>query len=160
MTGTNTYTISEINWPAKTFLTRRARRNFSELSGFFGESYGMIYKALGELNKVSGEPPYAFYYSIDEAGKTTDLAAAVEVNGNIPEIRGLDTIVLPASKLVSTIHYGSYDDMYPAYTALEQYLSDHQLKKELSIEQYFSDPETEKDPSKWKTAIYFLVSRN
>lgn len=158
MEATKTREISEINWPAKTFLIRRETRNISDLPTFFGESYGMIYKALGELHNISEEPPYAFYYMIDETNKTTDLAAAVEVKGNIPEVPGLQKIELPASRLITTTHYGSYDDMYPAYNAMEQYLTDHHLKKELSIEQYFSDPEVEKDPSKWKTVIYFLVS--
>ena len=147
MNEAKTYEIKEISWPAKTFMTRRATRKFEELPDFFGESYGMIYGSLARQGKVSGIPPFAFYYSIDENNKTTDLAAAVEAEGNISPEQGLEKIILPASRLITTTYYGSYENMLPAYTEMERYLSTHRMKKELVIEQYFSDPQTEKDPS-------------
>ena len=87
----------------------------------------------------------------------TNLAAAVPVEGNIPENDEFENIVIPSSKVVTTTHYGSYENMHPAYRALENYLADHGLERLLIIEEYFSDPKKEVDPAKWRTNIYFVI---
>jgi effector-binding domain-containing protein len=154
---TTTYDVKEIRWPEKTFITRRAKIAFEKLHTFFQESYGAIYGFIQQNGLPATEMPCAIYYSIDENKKETDLAAAVPVEGKIAEVKGFEKTVIPSSRVVTTTHYGSYETMHPAYRALEKYLTDHGLTKELIIEEYFSDPEKEKDPAKWKTNIYFIV---
>ena len=153
------YEVKQMKWPAKTFITRRATKQFDQLPAFFGESYGEIYGALQKSGVAAHGMPCAFYYAIDEAKKETDFAAAVPVEGEVPEIKGCDKVTLPAAEVVTTTHYGSYESMGPAYEALEKYLAGHALKKTLIVEEYFSDPVKEKDPAKWKTKIYFLVHK-
>lgn len=149
--------IKETAWPEKTFITKRAKMRIDQLPGFFPGAYGEIYGAIQKSGLQATEPPCAFYYSMDEANKTTDVAAAAPVKGVVPDLPGLERVVLPASKVVTTTHYGPYEKMAEAYGAIQQYLVDHGLKQELVIEEYFSDPQVEKDPEKWKTNIHFLV---
>ncbi len=153
------YEVKQMKWPAKTFITRRATKPFDQLPAFFGESYGEIYGALQKSGTPPHDMPCAFYYSIDEAKKETDFAAAVPVQGEVPAIKGYERVTLPATDVITTTHYGSYESMGPAYEALEKYLASHSLKRTLIMEEYFSDPEKEKDPANWKTKIYFLVEK-
>lgn len=156
-TNTPTYTISTLNWRERQFLTKRATVPFNKLSDFFKENYGALYGFMGQAGLRPDGMPCAFYYNIDEVKNETDLAAAIAVQGNIPDTGTLEKVILPASKVITTTHIGSYETMVPAYQAMDQYLTDNGLKKELMIEEYLSDPMLEKDPAKWKTNIYFLV---
>jgi len=151
------YEIKENIWPDKTYIIQRATVSFDKLSEFFSKSYGAIYSQIHKLGITTNEPPCAIYYQIDEEMKETDMAAAVPVKEPLPEIRNLKKVVIPQSKVITVTHYGSYESMMPAYRAMEKYLNDHNLKKELIIEEYFSDPEKEKDPSQWKTNIHFIL---
>lgn len=156
-TKNTTYTISTLNWPERQFITKRTTVPFNKLSDFFKENYGAIYSFIGQAGLRSDGMPCAFYYKIDEVKNETDMAAAVAVQGNVPDAAALEKVVLPASKVITTTHIGSYDTMVPAYQAMDQYLAENGLKKELMIEEYLSDPMIDKDPAKWKTNIYFLV---
>ncbi|MBA4053576.1 MAG: hypothetical protein C0490_02590 [Marivirga sp.] len=151
------YDVAEIKWPEKTFVAKRARITFDNLPAFFGESYGAIYSLIKELGLHSKGMPCAIYYSIDEHKKETDLAAAVPVEGSVPETQEFEKIIIPSSRVVTTTHYGSYENMHPAYRALEKYLADHGSERELIVEEYLSDPQKEADPAKWKTNIYFVI---
>ncbi len=153
------YDIKETTWPEKTFITKQATVAFDELPNFFGNTYGAIYGLVQKLGIQACDPPCAVYYTIDEVKKETRLAAAVPVKGPLPEINDFEVLVLPASKVITTTHYGSYESMGPVYQAMEQYLNEHHLERELIIEEYFSDPAIEKDPGKWKTNIHFVLKQ-
>lgn len=149
--------VREITWPEKTFIIKRSTMPFDKLSDFFKENYGAIYGALAGKGTQPTEMPCAFYYSIDEANKQTELAAAVPVSADTPGIAGFEKVTFPPSKLITTTHIGSYESMGVSYGAMEKYLAENTLRKGLVIEEYFSDPEVEKDATKWKTNIYFMV---
>jgi len=157
METTAKYKVKENTWPAKTFVTKRARIGFDKLTAFFGESYDAIYGAIQKSGLQVNEPPCAIFYSKDEVKKKADLAAAVPVQGLIPENIEFEKIVIPKSKVLTTTYYGPYENMKPAYEVLEKYMIAHGLKRELIIEEYFSDPAEEKDEGKWKTKIHFIV---
>lgn len=149
--------IREIRWPGKTFVTVRTTLPFDKLTAFFSANYAAIYQAIAKLHVQSVEPPCAIYYSVDEAKKVTDLAAAIPVHGLAGEIEGFEKLVVPASKAVTVTHYGSYDSMSASYNQLEKYITEHGLKRKLILEEYLSDPAVEKDPANWKTNIYYIV---
>ena len=151
------YDVAEIKWPEKTFIAKRGTISFDSLPAFFAESYGAIYGFIQRHGLHSKGMPCAIYYSIDEHKKETELAAAVPVEGGVSETAEFEKITIPSSRVATTTHYGSYENMHPAYRALEKYLYDHGLKKELIVEEYFSDPKIEVDPAKWKTNIFFVV---
>lgn len=157
METATTQVVRGITWPEKTFIIRRATMPFDKLSDFFKESYGAIYGALAAKGIQPTEMPCAFYYSINEIKKETELAAAVPVSADTPEIRGCEKVTFPPSKLITTTYIGPYEGMAIPYGAMDKYLAEHKLRKGLVIEEYFSDPEVEKDASKWKTNIYFIV---
>jgi effector-binding domain-containing protein len=159
METTTAFKITETTWPEKTFIIKKDRLSFDKLSQFFGPQYAAIYSGLQKLGKASNIPPYAFYYSIDMKNNLTELAAAVEINDPNIILPGFEKVTLPAGKVISTQHVGGYDTIMSSYEAMDKYLKEKGLQKELTIEQYLSDPAMEKDPSKWKTNIFFTIKK-
>lgn len=151
------YNIAEESWPSKTFIIKRKKLAFDQLSAFFNEYYNGIYSWLEKQGIATHGVPAAIYYSIDEINQETDLAAAVPVDGIPPQSDDFEILKMPPAKVITTTHYGSYESMHPAYAALEQYLEINGLERELIIEEYFSDPAVEKDTSKWMTRINFII---
>jgi effector-binding domain-containing protein len=152
------YEVREIAWPEKTLLTKRVTTSFEKLPHFFREAYGQLFQALQTQSLGPVEPPYAIYYQVDGARNEIDVAAAVTIREKMKELRRFQKVTIPASRALQVSYTGPYDDMRTAYEALEQYVREHQLEILLMMEQYFSDPGIEKDPSKWRTEIFFLVT--
>lgn len=155
---TVTQNIKMIEWPSRTFITKRAKLNIGALPSFFQQAYGEIYGAVQKNGMQVTEPPCAFYYSIDEGANTTDMAAAVPVKNGVTGLQDLEQVVLPACKVVTTTHIGPYNTMPSTYAAVQQYMNEKGLKHGLIVEEYLSDPMVEKDASKWRTNIHFVVS--
>ena len=153
------YEVKEVMWPPRTFITKRETVPFDRLTAFFTDSYRSMYAAAKQLNLRINEPPCAIYYTIDEQKRETDLAAALPVQRSVADIKPFKKISIPKSKVIMTTYYGSYENMAPAYAALEEYMTEHALKRGLILEEYFSDPGKEKDPAKWKTNIYYVIKQ-
>jgi effector-binding domain-containing protein len=151
------YEIRQVTWPERYFIVKRAIIKFDDLSVFFGESYRHLYCTVQNLGLTSSGPPCAFYYSINEVKKETDVAAAVPVKENLSTVKDIDKIVIPPSKVLMTTYYGSYENMAAPYAEMEKHLKEHNETKELTIEEYFTDPSIEQDSNKWKTNIYFIL---
>jgi effector-binding domain-containing protein len=151
------YEINQITWPERYFVIKRALVKFDNLPIFFGDSYRHLYCAVENLGLTPIKLPCAFYYSINEGKKETDVAAAIPVKENLSDVKDVDKVVIPPSKVLMTTHYGSYENMTAPYAEMEKFLKEHNLQKALTIEEYFTDPSIEKDPNKWKTNIYFVL---
>lgn len=151
------YDVAEISWPPRVFIIKREKRPFDQLSAFFEKYYDEIYAIVEKHGIATDGVPSAIYYSIDEINQETDLAAAVPVKGKLPTLRDFEIIKMPATKIITTTHYGSYESMSPAYLAMDRYMEAHDLNRELIIEEYFSDPAVEKDTAKWMTRINFTI---
>ena len=157
METTTAYKVRETTWPDRAYLIKKAVIPFDKLAGFFREQYGVLYGALQQQNIQPPAVATAFYFTIDEKKKETEVAAAVQLPGTATEVKGLEKFILPGGKRITTTYYGKYEEMMPAYQELEKYLREKMLTRELYIEEYFSDPEKETDPAKMRTDIYFAV---
>jgi effector-binding domain-containing protein len=157
MEKTATYQVKEITWPERAYIVKKGVVPFDELPGFFREQYALLYGALHQQGIRPPAVASAFYFSIDETKKETELAAAVQLPDTITEVKGYEKFILPAGKRITTTYFGKYEEMMPAYQELETYLKEKGLTRELYIEEYFSDPEKEKDPAKLRTDIFFVI---
>ena len=157
-TAVEKYTIRTMIWPEKTFAIHRETLPYDKLSDFFKKNYDAIYQELAKQDVYPKEPPCAFYYRVDEVKKETDLAAAVPLNSPAKPSALFEVFRLPPTQVVTTKHVGPYEDMVPAYQQLEDYLNENNLQKGLVIEEYLTDPLVQKDPAKWQTNIYFVVT--
>jgi effector-binding domain-containing protein len=88
-----------------------------------GDGFTKVGQACG--NAANG-PSFALYYSMpDEFGKV-DMEACMPVSKDV-ETEEVKTRVLSGGKMVSTIHYGSYETIGNTYNHLLSYLQENGL---------------------------------
>jgi effector-binding domain-containing protein len=64
----------------------------------------------------------------------------------------------PACPAVVAHYFGSYDGLYAAHTAINQYLEKHEKTQDgPPWEEYITRPGQEPDTSKWQTDVYYPV---
>lgn len=122
---------------------------------FFAENYGKI---ASQKAKFGNGMPSALYYVWDVDNGTTDMAVAMPLEEKPTDINdGFELIEIAESKCIYIDYYGSYADMEPAHTTLNNYLIDNKLEGEyVAIEEYVTDPASEPNPNKWLTKITYV----
>lgn len=150
------YDVKETEWTGRNCVAIRKTVPFTDISSFFANNFGKIYKAITAAGDKPGIP-LGVYFTWDTAARQTDLAAAIPYEGK-KKPKGFDELDLPATKAYSVDYYGAYNKMMPAYNALDAKLKQiGQDKPALAIEEYLTDPMNEKDTMKWHTVIYYVL---
>lgn len=152
------YTIEEGTVDAKTYLAIRKTVGWDEIGNMF--QIGM--PALGaELEKQKLQmvgAPSGIYWSWDEENKQTDMAVAMPIAAQANGGGEMSVITLPASNVIMSDYYGSYEEMEPIYTAMDMYVKQHMLEQgEVVVEEYLTDPMSEPDTAKWHTRVIFYI---
>jgi effector-binding domain-containing protein len=71
------------------------------------------------------------------------------------DVRAVD---LPGGDAAYSLYVGPYDGMEPAYKAIEAWIAAKGRKSAgAAWEIYLSDPQSEPDPQKWQTEIYWPI---
>jgi effector-binding domain-containing protein len=161
-TPTGSYTVQELDFKGATYLGIRQQTTHAEVmkQEFFAKRFGTI---MGALEKAKLQPaglPAGVYYTWDEASKTTDMAVAIPVAKGtaVAGDPSLKTFEVPAGRALVVDYYGPYEGTAAAHEALTTYVKEKGLtEKAPVIEEYVTDPETEKDPTKWLTKVYYFV---
>ena len=129
-----------------------ARLQPDEIGRWLADVLPNVVRHLGRAGAGPTGPPYARFHRL-EAGRfdvEAGFPAASEVEGG----DGVQPSHLPGGLVATTVHVGSYDDMEPAYEELAEWLDERGgVADGDAWEIYESDPETEPDPSTWRTEI-------
>lgn len=150
-------TIEVIDISAQSSLVVKADVLNTEIAQKIGSMYGQLFAYTTANNISMTGAPFAVYYSYDPNGNTSFEAGLPVAYGT----KGNDSILFkeyPAMKVVCTIYKGSYANMGPVYTKLQEYITNNKLKTTgISWEVYLTDPNTVKDPMENRTMIYFPI---
>lgn len=150
------YPVKEFDFPGATYAGVRQELPVSEITSFFGASYGKIMAAMQKARLTPAGAPSGLYYVWDEAGQKTDLAAGIPVNA-AAQLEGVDLIELPAGKAIAVDYYGPYSGSGEAHYALDDYLNARCWKfRGPAVEEYITDPGMEPDTMKWLTRIIYF----
>lgn len=152
--------IETVEFEEKNFLGHRDVVKFDAMQAFYGKHLGAIYGMLTENEQanIAGQP-CGIYYDWDEENQQADVAASIPFssdNDNL-DFGKYETISLsgPALKLA---FYGDYEKLGDAHMAIHDYLNNNDLPmSSIVLEEYVTDPESEPDPSKWLTNIYYFL---
>ena len=151
------YEVKQMNFNSTNFAFVRQEIKKSEIGSFYSVHLPAIYSELSRSNITPGTPA-GLIYSWDIHKDETDFAVAVIV----PEETKLpgpmvQITEIPASKAVYVDYFGAFDKLPDAYSSLQKYLSENNLKQKWpSIEFYLSNPATT-DTARWHTQIIYLV---
>jgi effector-binding domain-containing protein len=92
----------------------------------------------------------------------TEESVVVEIGFTVAaEIRAEQGVApgrLPGGRALKTVHVGRYEDIGPAYQAMQEYAAGHELPLAKTMwERYLTDPAAEPDLSKHVTEIFWPV---
>lgn len=148
------YAIEEVNMPEKNYLIKKGTISMSEIPMFLADNFGTM---MTEMTKGGFQPtgaPASLYFEWDEENQSTTMAAAIPCEKSVA---GYELMPV-GGKMIKTVYQGAYDDMMPAYMAMDEYLKEKGLEMGGPVlEEYVTDPAQESDTSKWITNIYFAV---
>ncbi|NND94776.1 MAG: hypothetical protein HKN45_07895 [Flavobacteriales bacterium] len=144
--------------PERSFILKRATIALSDMKTFYASNLGNIYTAIGVSGREPAGQPCGIYYTWDEETGTSDMCAAIPVSDKNLKIEGFETVTLPSSRVVKVPYYGDYTGLSDVHLAIDDYIKANGLTQDGPvIEEYITDPETEPDPSKWLTNIYYMI---
>jgi len=147
------YNISLIDYPSQTFAGIRNVVSFDNMDAAFGEAFAKLGKAgVKPIGSAAG-----VYYTFDQEKKESDMAPAFPVASGSQYPAPITVFELPASKCAMMEFTGSYEQSYDMHMTLEKHMTDKGLKQSGAVlEQYLVGPNDTKNPSEYRTQIYYF----
>lgn len=147
-----TYTVRAEARPEQPTAVVTATMPVSEIGPWLAEQYRKIAAVFGTGHDFPIGPPFARYHR--RADDRFDVEAGFPVGSRFVDEGDVHGSVLPEARVAVLVHVGPYDEMEPAYAALQAWIVEHGGEPVGDPwETYFSDPTTEPDPATWRTEI-------
>ncbi len=152
----NTYDIYTIDVPARVILSIRDTASGETISPKLALMYDTISGFLKMRGLSPAAAPIAIYHNF--TGNSFDFEAGILVKSEVKTPSGINCFEIGAQKTIMVNHFGSYNLIPGAYTALQFYIESHGIQViGPPWEEYVTDPNTEADSNKWQTNIYYPV---
>jgi effector-binding domain-containing protein len=134
-------TVKEV--PETRVMSLREKGEYERsIPEIMGKLFSIPYLPENQKNRVAVNGPPVFICHDDEYKETeADIEVALPVVGSVIVPEGVKIKNLPATRVVSVIHKGRYEDVGPAYSKALQYAMEQGFKvKGPSRELYLNDP--------------------
>lgn len=134
------------------YVSRRVRHDKDEIAKALGECFQAVFGFAMQKGFALAGRPLCRVREFSPGGMTLEAAMSVaspcEGDG---EIRAG---TLPAGPVVSTVHFGPYDQLSQAHAAIEEWLEKNGVSPAGDPwEVYLTDPGEVPDPSEWQTEV-------
>lgn len=130
----------------------RARMGVEDVGPWLEGVYGRIAAHVGRHGSALVGAPFGRY--VEHSDGTLEVEAGFAVSSEVPGVGDIEPSSLPAGTAAATWHVGPYDEMVPAYEALERWIAEKGGSiAEPAWEIYHTDPSVEADPAVWRTEI-------
>ena len=155
------FAIIKAATPEMMMLGVRDKVQMTEMTKFFGESYGKVGAAMQEMGVGMTGMPCGVYYDWDEESGIADMAAAIPVDdkGGLLDriIEGVKKIKVKEGTALMLDHLGPYESIEGAHEAMDACMKANNLEfDEVVIEQYLNDP-MEVKPEEILTRVVYMV---
>lgn len=150
------YEIAPRHVMQQPILSIRDRRRPSELPPFLGQSFDQLYSQLRLLGVRPAGPPMAIYHEFGP--RAIDAEVCVPTVETIKASGRIQSRVLPAMTVASTLHVGRYEDLESAYGALMNWVQRSGFEPDGPItEHYLNGPADVTDPSEYRTEVQIPI---
>lgn len=132
----------------------------AELTEFFGRAFHAAAAGMARHGLDPGGPAVALYAGpvTDEVDVTAGFLAP-DPGRHYGHDGGLTEVLLPEGPAVVTVHTGPYDALATTYGELERWMGEQGLTpRDVMWEEYLDGPDSEPDPSRWRTRIVYPVA--
>jgi len=127
-----------------------------DLGKAMGTAFGKLMTYIGKNKMQMVGPPRAIWYSWEDETFEFDnvIPVAKSIKGE-GDIKGIKTY---AGRAMHVTHKGDYESTQYSWAVLENYMKEKNLETNGDpYEIYITDPQTEPDPTKWITELYWPV---
>jgi hypothetical protein len=152
------YDVIERDLRAQATVVAGAELTVDEIKNWIGAAYARVLAAVSAAGGGVAGPPFARYRALDRVPGAGPARFEVEAGFPVAEplqIPFADDVrpsSLPGGRAAVTVHVGRYDEMEPAYEALEKWVAGCGGSPEgPPWEVYLSEPTG--DPAQWRTEI-------
>jgi len=138
-------------------VAHKSKVTIDQIGPKMEESFGMVVKTIADKKLELTGAPFAIWHEWDPEGESImecamPIARPGKFGGDVKIIKTY------GGKVVTAIHYGQYETTEATWNALDEYLKKNEMEMNGSPwEVYLTDPQSEPNPEKWKTEIYFPV---
>jgi effector-binding domain-containing protein len=153
------YLIDTKERPTTVFVGKRAKIGWDAMDDFMATSFPAIAKDLQAAGLSTDGPPTGVYFLWDEKNKSTDLMVAYPVKGDADlKVEGYTTHVVPACKVLHTVHLGSPELSEAAHVAMDEMIRANGLVHYGNVfEEYVVGMMNEPDMAKWVTHVQYMI---
>ena len=124
----------------------------ADLTEFFGRAFATVMEVVGRQGARVAGPPFAMYHGTPS--DTVDVDAGFPVSAPVEAVEGVRAAVLPGGRAAEATHIGPYDTLAQTYGEMMRWIEEQGLEPGTDMwEQYLTDPETEPDPTNWRTRV-------
>jgi effector-binding domain-containing protein len=124
----------------------------AEIPAFLARAYSGVAGYLGRVGSQFAGPPFARFRLLDEV--FCEVEAGFPVIAPVEGEGELIASTLPGGPAAVVTYFGPYDEMKPAYEAIETWITGRGAEPDgPAWEVYFTDPNEQPDPKTWKTEI-------
>ena len=150
--------FSLVERPAQPTAVVRATIPIGEIPKFLGHAYEAVMQAMNAQGLTPVGEPFAYYLGAPTT--TVELEAGFPIIAPCAPTGEVTPSELPGGTLAFAVHVGPYETMVETYNRLMNWMTAQGLVAgEGMWENYLSDPSQEPDASKWRTQIFWPVSR-
>lgn len=141
-------------YPAVEALTVTAVITREEIAGWFGQSLGRVYAALGAQNLQPQGPPFALYEGFDPSSGKFTVTAGIPVSAGGKTDGDIRLMKYKSFLALKGMHNGPYDELHLTYGQLQSYAKENGIGLSGTVwEFYHTDPADAPDPTQLLTLV-------
>lgn len=139
---------------ARPALVMTAKLDVPQIPTWIGGAFGTVAAEAARAGLAIAGPPFARYRPLDDTHTEFEVEAGFPVDRAEEPTGDARLITLPEGMVAATLHIGPYEEMGPAYEAINTWLEGQgAIAQGPPWEVYYSDPEQQPDPATWRTEI-------
>lgn len=152
------YEVAEEEIPEAFYVGARKEIPIADITTFYGENLPKIMEFATTEKLTMAGAPAGLYWTYDEKGGKTDMAAAIPVKEEKKSGKEFQVYKLGGSKALVINYFGDYSQIGEAHLGMDEYMTGNRLRNVPPvIESYVTDPTTEPDTTKWLTRVIYFV---
>jgi effector-binding domain-containing protein len=148
------YDVKTKEVSAQRIVGIRSRVRLSELGAEAARAFGELFAHLGRAGAAPAGPPLALYHRPPGDDDEVDVEFCVPVGRPMSGAGRVTGRELPAATAAYTLHRGAYDEVGPAYAALQRWMQEHGHEADgAPREIYLVGPQQAADAAQLRTEV-------
>jgi effector-binding domain-containing protein len=143
--------------PEQPVLSIRTRTAVQDLPQKIGPGYQAVMAQLAALNEQPAGYPFVAYYNMDM--QDLDIEIGFPVSRVLPGQGEVQPGVIPAGTVATCLYTGPYNEMPPAYDALNAWIKDNGYQATGTVYEFYPNSPMDTPPAELQTQIVFPVAR-